>query len=172
MKVSNKFYSKTRLLKVEIWAIFFKDCYFLVLFLELYWTTKITHHFSNAFNMALTLNFCVLKVTNATVFNSMLLLLSLIKSRLLFAKLKFLQWFWFCFVIKMPVYKPEVNKLVRIFFCWKIDCFSPRGYGLAVKTHNKSCTILSWGNFKTILQNLWLFFRKRTFFQNGNKISF
>ena len=33
---------------------------------------KIPHHFSNAFNMVLTLNFCILKVTDATTFKFMM----------------------------------------------------------------------------------------------------
>ena len=49
----------------------------------------------------------------------------------------------------MPVYKQEVNKLVRIFFGCIMDCFSPRSYGLSVKAHTR-CMFLSWVNFKTI----------------------
>ena len=33
------------------------------------------HHFSNAFNMVLTLNFCILKVTDAVAFTFMLLII-------------------------------------------------------------------------------------------------
>ena len=38
----------------------------------LYWTTKTTHHFSNAFNIALTLTLCILKVTDAIGFKVLL----------------------------------------------------------------------------------------------------
>ena len=38
----------------------------------IYWTPKITHQFSNALNMALTLNFCVLGVNGAVAFKFML----------------------------------------------------------------------------------------------------
>ena len=38
----------------------------------IYWTRKLTHQFSNAFNMTLTLNFCVLRVIGAMVFKFIL----------------------------------------------------------------------------------------------------
>ena len=38
----------------------------------IYWTAKITHHFSNAFSMVLTLNICILKVNEAIAFKFML----------------------------------------------------------------------------------------------------
>ena len=37
-----------------------------------YWNAKITYHFSNAFNLVLILNFCILKVTDAILFKFML----------------------------------------------------------------------------------------------------
>ena len=60
------------------------------------------------FNMVLTLNFCMLKVTDAK--------LSFIKVKIAVCKFKIFAVFPICFVMKMPAYKPEANKLVRVFW--------------------------------------------------------
>ena len=60
--------------------------------------------------------------------------LQLIMVKIAVCKFKIFAMLPICFVIEMPVYKPEGNKLVRIFWL-KNDCFSPGGYGLAVNAH-------------------------------------
>ena len=75
-------------------------------------TTNITHHFSNAFNIALSLIVCILKVTYLTVFEFVRLFYH--KYRLSFAKLNIFAMFQILYAIKMSVYKSEVNKLVSM----------------------------------------------------------
>ena len=53
---------------------------------QMYWNAKIMHHFSNAFNMVLTLNFCILKVTDVIAFKFYADSLSLIKVRIAVCK--------------------------------------------------------------------------------------
>ena len=60
--------------------------------------------------MVLTLTFCIFKVTDAIAFK-----LSLIKVKIAVCKFKTFVMFSICFAMKMPFYKPEGNKLVRIF---------------------------------------------------------
>ena len=81
-----------------------------------YWTTKLTHHFSKAFNIALPFNFCIHKVTDPITFKFMLPRYHEWRSGLPFSRLNYSYFFQFCYAIKLPVYKLEVNKLLRIFW--------------------------------------------------------